>query len=145
MLHTNRGELNQLYNTFCRVWAAGGQATLTTSSLDGKLTAKLEIELGQPTGARHGAPHQHEVPVSGARLQPPPTGALDDLATEDQLPRLSLEPGLQHIRLQKLLKQQLCHFPRKLNLNRLLLLLHQDPPHFSSVTIVITLSSLKTD
>ena len=69
----------------------------------------------------------------------------DDLATEDQLPRLSLEPGLQHIRLQKLLKQQLCHFPRKLNLNRLLLLLHQDPPHFSSVTIVITLSSLKTD
>ena len=52
MLHTNCGELNQLYNTFCRVWAAGGQATLTTSSLDGKLTAKLEIELGQATGAR---------------------------------------------------------------------------------------------
>ena len=75
MLHTNCGELNQLYNTFCRVWAAGGQATLTTSSLDGKLTAKLEIELGQATGARPGAPHQHEVPVSGARLQPPPTGA----------------------------------------------------------------------
>ena len=51
MLHTNRGELNQLYNTFCHVWAAGGQATLTTSSLDGKLTAKLEIELGESTGA----------------------------------------------------------------------------------------------
>ena len=69
----------------------------------------------------------------------------DDIATEDQLPRLSLEPELQHIRLQKLLKQQLCHFCRKLNLNRLLLLLCQDPPHFSSVTIVTTLSSLKTD
>ena len=49
MLHTNLGELNQLYDTFCRVWAAGGQATLTTTSQGGKKTAKLELELGQPT------------------------------------------------------------------------------------------------
>ena len=42
MLHTNQAELNQLYGTFCRVWAAGGQATLTTTSLGGKVTAKLE-------------------------------------------------------------------------------------------------------
>ena len=34
MLHTNQAELNQLYGTFCRVWVAGGQATLTTTSLD---------------------------------------------------------------------------------------------------------------
>ena len=47
MLHTNQAELNQLYGTFCRVWAAGGQATLTTSSLGRKVTAKLEIELDQ--------------------------------------------------------------------------------------------------
>ena len=77
MLHTNRGELNQLYDTFCRVWAAGGQATLTTTSLEGKVTAKLEIELGQPTGARPGAPprhmssaSQHQAPASGAARRP---------------------------------------------------------------------------
>ena len=59
MLHTNQAELNQLYGTFCRVWAAGGQATLTTSSLGGKVTAKLELELGQPTDTRPGAPPLH--------------------------------------------------------------------------------------
>ena len=59
MLHINRGELNQLYDTFCRVWAAGGQATLTTTSLAGMVTAKLEVELGQPTAARPGAPPPH--------------------------------------------------------------------------------------
>ena len=59
MQHTNLGELNQLYDTFCRVWAAGGQATLTTTSLEGKVTAKLELELGQPTGTRPGAPPPH--------------------------------------------------------------------------------------
>ena len=46
MLHTNQAELNQLYGTFCRVWAAGGQATLITTSSGGKVTAKLELELG---------------------------------------------------------------------------------------------------
>ena len=77
MLHTNHGELNQLYNTFCRVWAAGGQATLTTTSFEGKVTAKLELELGQPTGARPGAPpchrrtaSQHQAPESGAARRP---------------------------------------------------------------------------
>ena len=59
MLHINRGELNQLYDTFCRVWAAGGQASLTTSSLAGMVTAKLEVQLGQPTDARPGAPPPH--------------------------------------------------------------------------------------
>ena len=77
MLHTYRGELNQLYDTFCRVWAAGGQATLTTTSSEGKVTAKLELELGQPTGARPGAPprhlrtaSQHQAPASGAARRP---------------------------------------------------------------------------
>ena len=51
--------MNQLYDTFCRVWAAGGQATLTTSSLAGMVTAKLEVQLGQPTAARPGAPSPH--------------------------------------------------------------------------------------
>ena len=80
MLHTNQAELNQLYDTYCRVWAAGGQATLTTTtSLEGKLTAKLEVELGKPTDARPGAPPphlrtacspRHEAPASGAVRRP---------------------------------------------------------------------------
>ena len=82
MLHINRGELNQLYDTFCRVWAAGGQASLTTSSLAGMVTAKLEVQLGQPTAARPGAPHPHlrhpsnfvsassAAPVPGAARRP---------------------------------------------------------------------------
>ena len=81
MLDTNCGELNQLYDTFCRVWAAGGQATLTTTSLGGKVTAKLELELGQPTEARPGAPPPHlrtanassfkcGAPASGAACRP---------------------------------------------------------------------------
>ena len=81
MLHTNQAELNQLYGTFCRVWAAGGQATLTTTSLEGIVTAKLEVKLGQPTGARPGAPppclrtakafpFQHQAPASGAVRRP---------------------------------------------------------------------------
>ena len=81
MLHTNQAELNQLYGTFCRVWAAGGQATLTTSSLGGKVTAKLELELGQPTDTRPGAPPLHlrtgrafpsqrGAPASGAARRP---------------------------------------------------------------------------
>ena len=47
MQHTNQAELNQLYGTFCRVWAAGGQATLSTTSLEDIVTAKLEVKLGQ--------------------------------------------------------------------------------------------------
>ena len=50
---------------------------MTTTSLEGKVTAKLEIELGQPTGARPGAPprhmssaSQHQAPASGAARRP---------------------------------------------------------------------------
>ena len=82
MFHANRGELNQLYDTFCRVWAAGGQATLTTTSLEGQVTAKLDIKLGHPTSARPGAPplhhsaanafaSQHQAPISGAAHRRP--------------------------------------------------------------------------
>ena len=52
------------------------------------------------------------------------------LATEDHLPRLSLEPGQQLTKLQKLLHQQLqSQLPRSLNLNRLQHLLHQERLH----------------
>ena len=56
MLHTNRGELQLLMNTFCRIWEASGQATLTTSTEGGELKAKLEIQLGSPAAPRTGAP-----------------------------------------------------------------------------------------
>ena len=57
----------------------GGQATLTTTSLEGQVTAKLDIKLGHPTSARPGAPprtanaltSQHQAPVSGAAHRRP--------------------------------------------------------------------------
>ena len=51
MLHTNHGELFRIFDTFCRVWKAGGQATLTTSTEGGLLKANLDIQLGPPTAA----------------------------------------------------------------------------------------------
>ena len=46
MHHTNHGELFRIFDTFCRVWKAGGQATLTTSTEGGLLKANLDIQLG---------------------------------------------------------------------------------------------------
>ena len=54
---------------------------MTTTSLEGIVTAKLEVKLGQPTGARPGAPppclrtakafpFQHQAPASGAVRRP---------------------------------------------------------------------------
>ena len=51
MIHTNHGELIRIFDTYCRVWGAGGQATLTTSTKGGLLTANLDIQLGPPTAA----------------------------------------------------------------------------------------------
>ena len=99
MLHTNQAELNQLYDTYCRVWAAGGQASLTTSSLAGMVTAKLEVQLGQPTDARPGAPPPHLLLLLPPLQQPQHLELLDAHATVGLLPRLRLEPGLQHTRL----------------------------------------------
>ena len=56
MLHTNRGELQLLFDTFCRVWGAGGQAKLTTTTQGGELKANLEIQVGSPSSPRPGAP-----------------------------------------------------------------------------------------
>ena len=59
MIHTNHGELIRIFDTYCRVWGAGGQATLTTSTKGGLLTANLDIQLGPPTAACPGAPPPH--------------------------------------------------------------------------------------
>ena len=56
MFHSNAGELHQLYSTFNRVWGSGGAASLTLKTLDGKVNAVLELQLGHPDGRRPGAP-----------------------------------------------------------------------------------------
>ena len=72
MLHTNRGEFALLVDTFCRVWGAGGQATLTTTTKDGQVQAKLELQLGHPADARPGAPGVQHRLSAGKSSAPPP-------------------------------------------------------------------------
>ena len=56
MIHTNTGELLQLFSTFNRVWGSGGTASLTLKTVDGKVSALLEIQLGLSKDLRPGAP-----------------------------------------------------------------------------------------
>ena len=56
MAHTNYGELRQLFETFTRVWEAGGQTSLHLHTQDGKARATLDIQLGPPADPRPGAP-----------------------------------------------------------------------------------------
>ena len=58
MLHTNQAEMNMLYDSFCRLWANGSNASLSTTCSGGKVTAKLEVELGKPSEPRPGAPRR---------------------------------------------------------------------------------------
>jgi hypothetical protein len=51
MLYTNHGELFRIFDTFCRMWKAGRQATLTTSTEGGMLKANLDIQLSPPSAA----------------------------------------------------------------------------------------------
>ena len=52
MANTNYGELRQLFETFTRVWEAGGHL----NTKDGQARAMLEIYLGPPAAPRPGAP-----------------------------------------------------------------------------------------
>ena len=72
ILHTNRGEVALLLDTFCQVWGAGGQATLTTTTKDGQVIAKLELQLGHPADARPGAPGVQQRLSAGTSSAPPP-------------------------------------------------------------------------
>ena len=58
MQHTNQAEMNMLYDSFCRLWANGNNASLSTTCSGGKVTAKLEVELGKPSEPGPGAPRQ---------------------------------------------------------------------------------------
>ena len=63
MLHSNAGELHQLFSTFNRVWGAGGDASLSLKTVDGKVSAVLEVQLGPPTDLRPGAPVAQQQPA----------------------------------------------------------------------------------
>ena len=67
MLHSNAGELHQLFSTFNRVWGAGGDASLSLKTVDGKVSAVLEVQLGPPSAPRPGAPEASR--VAGSRNQ----------------------------------------------------------------------------
>ena len=56
MAHTNYGELRQLFETFTRVWEAGGNTSLHLHTLDGQARATLDIQLGPPADPRPEAP-----------------------------------------------------------------------------------------
>ena len=60
MLHSNIEEVHQLLSTFNRVWGAGGEASLSLKTVDGKVSAVLEVQLGPPTSLRPGAPEAHQ-------------------------------------------------------------------------------------
>ena len=42
MLHSNAGELDQLYATFTRVWGEGGGASLSLETVDGQDAVRLQ-------------------------------------------------------------------------------------------------------
>ena len=56
MLHSNIGEVHRLLSTCNRVWGAGGEASLSPKTVDGKVKAVLEVQLGPPVSPRPGAP-----------------------------------------------------------------------------------------
>ena len=56
MANSNYGELRQLFETFTRVWKAGGQTSLHLHTQDGQARAMLDIQLGPPGDPRPGAP-----------------------------------------------------------------------------------------
>ena len=72
MLHTNHGELCRIFDTFCRVWRAGGQATLTTSTEGGLLKANMDIQLGPSTAACPGAPPLRQTASASTFSSPAP-------------------------------------------------------------------------
>ena len=60
MLHSNIGEVHQLLSTFNWVRGAGGEASLSLKTVDGKVSAVLEVQLGPPASSCPGAPEAHQ-------------------------------------------------------------------------------------
>ena len=70
MIHSNLGELHQLLSTFSRVWGAGGDASLSLKTVDGKVSAVLEVQLGPPSALRPGAPEAQNQAAGSWTQQP---------------------------------------------------------------------------
>ena len=68
MLHSNIGEVHQLLSTINRVWGAGGEASLYLKTVDGKVSAVLEVQLGPPASPRPGAPEATQEAAGGVLL-----------------------------------------------------------------------------
>ena len=69
MLHSNIGEVHQLLSTFNWVRGAGGEASLSLKTVDGKVSAVLEVQLGPPTFPRPGAPGARQQAAGGTYQQ----------------------------------------------------------------------------
>ena len=69
MLHSDAGELHQLYATFTLVWREGRGGSLFLETVDGKVSAVLEVQLGPPTSLRPGAPEACQQAAGSAPQQ----------------------------------------------------------------------------
>ena len=75
MDHTNYGEARQLFETFTRVWEAGGKTSLHLHTEQGQVRATLDIQLGPPADHHPGAPEvqrQGPGPSHGPQHHPQP-------------------------------------------------------------------------
>ena len=90
MIHSNTAELYQLYSTFNRVWGAGGNAVLNLKTEDGKVTATLELQLGQPENLADKFPQNYRFHPIRSNFSPDPIQFWFTLEAEED----SLSPVL---------------------------------------------------
>ena len=57
--------MHQLLSTFNRDWGAGGEASLSLKTVDGKVSAVLEVQLEPPASPRPGAPEARQQAARG--------------------------------------------------------------------------------
>ena len=70
MLHSDAGELHQLYATFTLVWREGRGGSLFLETVDGKVSALLKVQLSPPSAPRPGAPEAHHQAAGCINHQP---------------------------------------------------------------------------
>ena len=70
MLHSDAGELHQLYATFTLVWREGRGASLFLETVDGKVSTVLKVQPGPPSAPRPGAPEAHHQAAGCINHQP---------------------------------------------------------------------------
>ena len=70
MLHSDAGELHQLYATFTLVWREGRGGSLFLETVDGKVSAVLKVQFSPPSAPRPGAPEAHHQAAGCINHQP---------------------------------------------------------------------------